>query len=91
MGLEIVVGCLESKVVYVVFFGGCVVVVVMKVEVIEGVEWKDLGMLEMFWINWVKDFGFLIILIDIYGNNIFEINKKIYNDRKFVVLGKISE
>lgn len=85
MGLEMVVGCQEGMVVYVIFFGGCVVLVVMQVEEIEGVEWQDFGMLEILWINWVKEFGLLIILIDIKGNNFIQWNKEQFNVKKCLV------
>ena len=46
---------------------------------------------ETLWINRVKGFGPLIISIDTHGNNLFETNKKTYNERKSSVLARISE
>ena len=91
MGPETAAGCLENKAVHAVFPGGCAVVAATKVEAIEGAEWKDLGMPETLWINRVKGFGPLIISIDTHGNNLFETNKKTYNERKSSVLERISE
>ncbi len=91
MGSETAAGCEENKAIHAVFPGGCAVVAATKVEAIEGAEWKDLGMPETLWVNRVKNFGPLIISIDTHGNNLFEINKKTYNERKTDVLAKISE
>lgn len=91
MGEETAIGCKESKAVHAVFPGGCAVVAATKVEAIEGAEWKDLGMPETLWINKVKEFGPLIISIDTKGNNLFEINKKHFNEKKKSVLSKINE
>jgi L(+)-tartrate dehydratase beta subunit len=91
MGEETAIGCKESKAVHAVFPGGCAVVAATKVEAIEGAEWKDLGMPETLWINKVNEFGPLIISIDIKGNNLFEINKKHFNEKKASVLSKINE
>lgn len=46
---------------------------------------------ETLWINKVKEFGPLIISIDTKGNNLFEINKKKFNEKKEQVLTKINE
>jgi L(+)-tartrate dehydratase beta subunit len=91
MGEETTAGCQEGKAIHAVFPGGCAVVAATKVESIEGAEWKDLGMPETLWINKVKEFGPLIISIDTKGNNLFEINKKRFNDKKAEVLSQISE
>lgn len=91
MGEETAIGCKESKAVHAVFPGGCAVVAATKVEAIEGAEWKDLGMPETLWINKVNEFGPLIISIDTKGNNLFEINKKHFNEKKASVLSKINE
>lgn len=91
MGEETAAGCQENKAVHAVFPGGCAVVAATKVEKIEGAEWKDLGMPETLWINKVKEFGPLIISIDTKGNNLFEINKKKFNEKKEQVLTKINE
>ena len=91
MGEQTTEGCRENKAAHAVFPGGCAVVAATKVEAIEGAEWKDLGMPETLWINRVKEFGPLIISIDTEGNNLFEINKKRFNEKKGEVLSKINE
>jgi L(+)-tartrate dehydratase beta subunit len=91
MGEQTAAGCRENKAVHAVFPGGCAVVAATKVEAIEGAQWKDLGMPETLWINRVKDFGPLIISIDTEGNNLFEINKKRFNEKKGEVLAKINQ
>lgn len=91
MGEETTAGCLENKAVHAVFPGGCAVVAATKVEAIERAEWQDLGMPETLWVNRVKEFGPLIISIDTKGNNLFEINKKRFNEVKGPILEKIYE
>jgi L(+)-tartrate dehydratase beta subunit len=61
------------------------------VEEIERVEWLDLGMPEALWVMRVKNFGPLIISIDSHGNNLFDKNVAIYNDRKVPIVEKINE
>lgn len=82
MGPNTVEGCKEYKALHAVFPGGCAVLAATEVEEIERVEWEDLGMPESLWVSRVKNFGPLIISIDIKGNNLFENNKAIFNERK---------
>lgn len=91
MGEETAKGCLENKAVHAVFPGGCAVVAATKVEEIEQAEWKDLGMPETLWVSRVREFGPLIISIDTKGRNIFEENKKTFNERKGAILQKIHD
>lgn len=82
MGPETVEGCKTHKALHAVFPGGCAVLAANEVEEIERVEWEDLGMPESLWVSRVKNFGPLIISIDTKGNNLFEKNKAIFNERK---------
>jgi L(+)-tartrate dehydratase beta subunit len=91
MGADTAAGCVENKAVHAVFPGGCAVVAATKVEAIEAAEWRDLGMPETLWVNRVKEFGPLIISIDSHGNNIFEENKKTFNERKGPILERIHQ
>lgn len=91
MGPETVEGCKEFKAVHAVFPAGCAVVAATQVEEIERAEWMDLGMPETLWVCRVKNFGPLIISIDSKGNNLFENNKKIFNERKVDIVNEISE
>ncbi len=61
--------------------GGCAVVAAKEVEEITNCEWRDFGMPEALWIMRVKEFGPLVVSIDTKGNNLFENNKKLYNER----------
>ena len=54
-------------------------------------EWTDLGMPETLWVCRVKEFGPLIISIDTHGNNIFEENKVIFNERKDSIVEELSK
>jgi L(+)-tartrate dehydratase beta subunit len=90
MGPETVAGCAASKAVHAVFPGGCAVLAASQVEEIERVEWLDLGMPEALWVMRVKIFGPLIISIDSHGNNLFDKNVAIYNDRKVPIVERIS-
>jgi L(+)-tartrate dehydratase beta subunit len=91
MGPETVAGCVEHKAVHAVFPGGCAVLAATEVEEIERVEWLDLGMPEALWVCRVKHFGPLIISIDTQGNNLFEKNKETFNERKAVLVERISK
>jgi L(+)-tartrate dehydratase beta subunit len=91
MGPETVAGCAAHKAVHAVFPGGCAVLAASRVEEIERVEWLDLGMPEALWVTRVKNFGPLIISIDTHGNNLFDKNRAIYNERKGPIVEKICE
>ena len=91
MGPETVQGCAEHKAVHAVFPGGCAVLAASRVEEIERVEWLDLGMPEALWVTRVKNFGPLIISIDTHGNNLFDKNRAIYNERKGPIVKRINE
>lgn len=90
MGPETVEGCAAYKAAHAIFPGGCAVLAASQVEEIERVAWLDLGMPEALWVMRVKNFGPLIISIDTHGNNLFEKNKGIYNDRKGPIVERIS-
>ena len=91
MGPETVAGCAEYKAVHAVFPGGCAVLAATEVEEIERVEWLDLGMPEALWVSRVKNFGPLIISIDTKGNNLFEMNKARFNEKKVPIVEEISK
>ena len=91
MGSETVEGCAAYKAVHAVFPGGCAVLAASRVEKIERVEWLDLGMPEALWVTRVKNFGPLIISIDTHGNNLFDKNRAVYNEKKIPIVEKISE
>jgi len=90
MGPETVEGCRRHKALHAVFPGGCAVLAATEVEEIERVEWLDLGMPEALWVCRVKAFGPLIISIDTNGNNLFELNKARFNERKGPIVESIS-
>jgi L(+)-tartrate dehydratase beta subunit len=90
MGSETVAGCASYKAVHAVFPGGCAVLAASRVEEIERVEWLDLGMPEALWVIRVKNFGPLIISIDTHGNNLFDKNRAVYNQKKVPIVERIS-
>ncbi len=73
--------CRKFGAIHCAFPGGCAVVAAQEVEEITDVEWMDFGMPEAFWVMKVKEFGPLVVSIDTEGNNLFENNKKIYEER----------
>ncbi|MCQ2450364.1 MAG: FumA C-terminus/TtdB family hydratase beta subunit [Clostridia bacterium] len=73
--------CKEFGAIHCAFPGGCAVVAAQCVQKLIGCEWRDLGMPEACWELEVKEFGPLIVSIDTNGNNLFENNKKIFNER----------
>ena len=91
MGARTMEACQEHKAIHAVFPGGCAVLAASEVEEIERVEWTDLGMPESLWVCRVKEFGPLIISIDTHGNNIFEENKVIFNERKDRIVKELSK
>ncbi len=82
-------GCRDYKALHAVFPAGNAVVAAVCVEHIESAHWKDLGMPETLWTCKVKEFGPLIVSIDTHGNNLFEENKIIFNERKEKVYKEI--
>ncbi|HCW04344.1 MAG TPA: L(+)-tartrate dehydratase subunit beta [Clostridium sp.] len=82
MGPNTEEACAKHKALHVVFPAGNAVLAATQVEEIEAAEWRDLGMPETLWVCRVKEFGPLIVSIDTHGNNLFEQNKVIFNQRK---------
>lgn len=74
--------CKEFGAIHCVFPAGCAVVAATEVLKIQEHHWDELGMPETLWCNKVKEFGPLIVSIDAKGNNLFEEQKVIYNERK---------
>ena len=91
MGAKTMEGCQLYKAAHAVFPGGCAVLAAGQVEEVESVEWLDLGMPEAMWVMRVKNFGPLLISIDAKGNNLFENNKKIFNEKKDRIVEKINK
>lgn len=83
--------CQEFKAIHCVFPAGCAVLAAIEVEEIERQEWMDLGMPETLWVCRVKEFGPLIVSIDTHGNNLFENNKIVFNERRDRVVEEISK
>lgn len=91
MGPNTEAGCKEHKAIHCVFPAGCAVIAASEVEEIEGAHWRDLGMPETLWVCRIKEFGPLIVSIDAEGNNLFENNKVIFNERKDKAFKEISQ
>ena len=82
MGPNTEAGCRENKAIHCVFPAGCAVLAATTVEEIENEYWQDLGMPETLWVCRVKEFGPVSVSIDAEGNNLFEQNKVLFNERK---------
>ena len=82
MGPNTEYACKNFKAIHCVFPAGNAEVAATEVEEIVKAEWRDLGMPETLWNCRVKEFGPLIVSIDAQGNNLFEKNKVIFNERK---------
>lgn len=91
MGDKTAEGCGLYKAVHAVFSGGCAVLAASQVEEVECVKWLDLGMPEAMWVMRVREFGPLIISIDTKGNNLFENNKKLFNEKKERIVAGINQ
>ena len=83
--------CKEFGTIHCVFPAGNAVVAATEVEEIVRAEWRDLGMPETLWNCRVKEFGPLIVSIDTQGNNMFEENKVIFNQKKDKAIEEISK
>ena len=83
--------CKEFGSIHCVFPAGNAVVAATEVEEIVRAEWRDLGMPETLWNCRVKEFGPLIVSIDTQGNNMFEENKVIFNQKKDKAIEEISK
>ena len=81
----------EFGAIHCVFPAGNAVVAATEVEEIVRAEWRDLGMPETLWNCRVKEFGPLIVSIDTQGNNMFEENKVIFNQKKDKAIEEISK
>jgi len=91
MGEATVKACMEFKALHVVYPAGCAVCAAIQVEEIEQAEWRDLGMPETLWVCRIREFGPLVVSIDSHGNNLFEQNKVIFNQRKEEVYKEIAK
>ena len=83
--------CKEFGAIHCVFPAGNAVVAATEVEEIVRAEWRDLGMPETLWNCRVNEFGPLIVSIDTQGNNMFEENKVIFNQKKDKAIEEISK
>ena len=91
MGEGTMSGCKEFGAIHCVFPAGCAVVAATQVEEIESADWTELGMPETLWKCRVKEFGPLIVSIDAEGNNLFEQQKVVYNERKERALAALEQ
>lgn len=91
MGPNTEKGCKEHKAIHVVFPAGNAVWAATKVDRIVDAQWKDLGMPETLWVSEVTELGPLIVSVDTNGNNLFEQNKVVFNERKEKEYERISK
>lgn len=89
MGPNTEAGCKAGPAIHCVFPAGCAVIAATEVEEIEDANWRELGMPETLWTCRVNELGPLIVSIDAEGNNLFEQNKVVYNERKEAVLADL--
>ena len=90
MGKQTEEACKMYKAVHCIFPAGCGVLAAERLPEITGQYWEDLGMPEMLWCCEAREFGPLMVSIDTHGNNVFENNKVIFNERKEKALTEIS-
>lgn len=79
--------CKTFGAVHCAFPGGCAVVAAQQIEKIIDSKWLDLGMPEALWVLKVKEFGPLVVSIDTKGNNLFENNRKLFDERLERLIG----
>ena len=68
---EVAEGLRKAGCIYLAFTGGAGVLAALKIQQVRGVYWKDFGEAEAFWILNVKDFGPLVVAIDLHGKNLY--------------------
>ena len=91
MGPKTEAGCKEFGAIHCVFPAGNAVIAAVTVQEIESQHWMDLGMPETLWVCRIEEFGPLIVSIDAEGNNLFENNKVIFNERKEEALAELNQ
>jgi len=89
MGQNTEEACKNYGCIHCVFPAGNAVVAATEVMKIKDAQWRELGMPETLWNCEVKEFGPLIVSIDTKGNNLFEENKVIFNNRKDKALKEV--
>jgi len=57
--------------IYLAFPGGCGALAAENIKAIKEVYWQDLGMPEAIWVLEVKDFGPLVVAIDVRGKSLY--------------------
>jgi fumarate hydratase subunit beta len=57
--------------VYLAFTGGAGVLAAGAIEGVESVFWRDLGDPEAMWVLRVKNFGPLVVAVDLHGGNLY--------------------
>ena len=82
MGPKTAKACRRLGAIHAVFPGGCAALAAAQTEAVEAVHWLDLGMGEAMWVLRAQNFGPLIVSIDTTGNNLFENNKRLFEERK---------
>jgi len=82
MGAKTAEACRRLGVIHTVYPGGCAALAAAQVEAVEAVHWLDLSMGEAMWVLRVRDFGPLVVTIDTAGNNLFDSNKRLFEERK---------
>jgi len=82
MGAKTAEACRRLGVIHTVYPGGCAALAAAQVEAVEAVHWLDLSMGEAMWVLRVRDFGPLVVTIDTMGNNLFDGNKRLFEERK---------
>ncbi|MFN4132782.1 MAG: FumA C-terminus/TtdB family hydratase beta subunit [Candidatus Hadarchaeales archaeon] len=61
----------ELGCVYLAFPGGAGVLAAGKIEDVERIAWEELGTAEAVWVLRVKDFGPLVVAVDLHGGNLY--------------------
>jgi len=82
MGPNTEAACKEHGALHVVYPAGNACLAATQVKEITEVHWLELGMPEALWVCEVEEFGPLVVSIDTEGNNLFENNKVVFNQRK---------
>ena len=91
MGADTAEGCRRYQAIHCVFPAGCAVLAATQVQRIAAHYWDELGMPETLWCCKVKEFGPLVISIDVTGQNLFEKNRETFKRKEEEALAEIKK
>jgi len=72
VGSEVERGLRKAGCVYLAFTGGAGVLAALAVERVEGIYWREFGETEALWVLKVRNFGPLVVGVDLHGSTLYK-------------------